>query len=112
MFDQANRSFDDLILPPQTPASLLPSASLTTAKKPGFTPFRELNISPEKDRISFKISSIQESPLTYSPGQIGIEEVLWGDIKGFLGTWSLDEEVSNYKTVEQGTGNLESQIQS
>ena len=112
MLDQANQSFN-AIVPPMTPSPslLLPAAPLTSTKLPGgFTPFRELNASPVREAISFKLT--EDSPLTYSPaGRPVTEDVLWGDIKEFLGTWNLDEEVSKYKQEADSTGKDGSQSQ-
>jgi len=101
MLDLANQSFNAMLPQPLSP--LLPAARLAE-KQPqpslmGFTPFRELNASPVPDGVSFKLSSSHGSPLTYSPGDPGVEELLWGEVKGFLGTWNLDEEVLKYKNV-------------
>jgi hypothetical protein len=112
MLDQANQSFN-AILPPMTPSSshLLPAAPLTSTKlAAGFTPFRELNISPVREAILFKLT--EDSPLTYSPADRPVtEDVLWGDIKGFLGTWNLDEEVTKHKQDVASTGKDGSQSQ-
>jgi hypothetical protein len=106
MLEAANQSFNAILPSPSPVAAPIPAAKL------GFTPFRVLNSSPARDSLNV------DSPLTYSPGkalsyspgktlQTGLEESLWGDIKGILGGWSLDEEVGKYvKPVEkesQGT---------
>jgi hypothetical protein len=93
MLHQANESFN----------AIFPPAPVTSTK-PVFTPFRELNTSPPHEGFSFRLS--EESPLTYSPGRgdSKVEELLWGEVKSFLGTWSLDEEVEKAKGVGDGTG--------
>jgi hypothetical protein len=91
MLDQANQSFD----------AILPAVP-TSNKKPMFTPFRELNTSPEHEGFSFRLS--EESPLTYTPGRgdSKVEEVLWAEVKGFLGNWNLEEEVDKIKGIGDG----------
>ena len=112
MLDLANQSFN-AILPPVTPSpALLPAAPFTTVSQHalGFTPFSQLNTSPPRDRLSFKLTCAEgDSPLTYSPGQkdATIEDVLWGDIKGFLGVWDLDDEVRKYRDVDDSAGKEE-----
>jgi hypothetical protein len=125
MFDLANQSFNAIVQHPKQPmcsTPLLPSVTFTTKPPtpnpaPFFTPFRELNRSPVREEVSFKLGE-EESPLTYSPlvGGRGVEE-LWGDVRGFIGTWSLEEEVEKYKAMAAGkegeaVGSGESQSQS
>jgi hypothetical protein len=112
MLDLANRSFNAVIeqSQPTSSPSLLPPAPLaakivSSPISSGFTPFRELNKSPVRDGLSFNLSSLQESPLTYSPGQqteTAVEELLWGEVKGLLGTWNLDEEIEKHKKTSEG----------
>lgn len=98
MLDLANQSFN-AVVPISSP--LLPAAAITNAKptftpKPTFTSFRVLNSSPVHD-VSTKLASGQDSPLTYSPGQgipNDLEDHLWSDVKGFLETWNLDDEIA------------------
>ena len=117
MFDLANQSFNAIVQDPTTP--LLPAATFTTKpptpqNPPAFTPFRELNKSPEQE-VSFRVG--EESPLTYSPlgGGVAVEE-LWGVGRGLLiGTWNLDEEVEKFqagKGKDGDGGSAESQSQS
>ena len=51
--------------------------------------------------------------MTYSPiaGKPLTEDVLWGDIKGFLGAWNLDQEVSKYQQEVGSRGKDEGQSQ-
>lgn len=111
--DLANQSFNAIL--PTASAKLLHEPPLTCkfperlSKSPKplpFTPFRELNASPIKGEISFKLSSAQESPLTYSPyrGDPSGEETLWTEVKAFLGAWNLDEEVAKYEVEKESQG--------
>lgn len=99
MLEQANQSFN-AILPPASDSN----------KKPTFTPFRELNTSPEHEGFSFRLS--EESPLTYTPGRgdSRVEEKIWAEVKGFLGTWSLDEEVDKVKGIGDGVESVTKEI--
>ena len=66
--------------------------------------------------MSFRFEML-ESPLTYSPLVGKGEEVLWGEVRGLLGGWNLDEEVGKYKRgleggkVEGKTGSEETMSQ-
>jgi len=116
LFDRANESFNNAVLPTITP-SLLPAATLhPTNRRPptGFTPFKDLNKSPTpREPVSFRLASaqgVEDSPLTYSPVN---QEALWSDIKGILrnSAWDLGEEVD--KAVQgSGAGENTSQNQS
>jgi hypothetical protein len=107
LFDRANESFNNAILPTITTPSLLPPVSLIPSNvKPrtGFTPFKDLNRSPTpRDSLSFQLSSAQVdgSPLSYSPVN---QEALWNDIEGILSkaAWDLQEEVD--KAVRMAAG--------
>ena len=125
MYDLANQSFNAIVQQPKQPTTpLLPAATFTSSKpctpRPAqlFTPFRVLNTSPVHDeeevgRLSFKLGDGGESPLTYSPLVRGEGRELWGDMKGFMGTWTLEEEVEKYKALGKGgEASAESQSQS
>jgi len=110
LFDRANESFNNAVLPTITP-TLLPSATLHPANprsQTGFTPFKDLNRSPTpREPVSFRLASVQgveDSPLAYSPVN---QEALWNDIKGILrnSSWDLGEDVD--KAV-RGSGGGES----
>jgi hypothetical protein len=107
LLEKANESFNAILLTTTTSPSLLPAPTMKSSSN-GFTPFRELNKSPARDDLSFRLGvsvSTEESPLTYSPlqglgkyGAAGAEDMLWGEVKGFLATWSLDEDVAKYSS--------------
>lgn len=63
--------------------------------------------------MSFKLGD-GESPLTYSPLLRADGPELWGNMRGFMGAWSLEEEVEKYKALagKEGEGSGESQSQS
>ena len=128
MYDHANQSFNAIVQPPtkQPITPLLPAATFTSRPPTPrnallFTPFRVLNTSPvrgedeeeEGGRLSFKLGD-GESPLTYSPLVRADGPELWGDMRGFMGTWSLEEEVEKYKALggKEGEGSDESQSKS